>query len=307
MTVAARNSLEGLFTGPQDLVERLPMLRTILQRTASKWAEEIAGISATTPGVMLSGVESGPAEAMLAAVANHAAASVLEAPNWNARLVVCADHAFVLAITEMLMGGDGSEPAAPADRPVTRVELGLATVVFEKFAGALEQAFAPLSHTNFLAGAADARANFEVLGRLTVPVVTARFRLSVFGQTGDITLTMSQSVLSPMRNELSTPAGPEKVRPDPAWSQKIQSEVTRASVELVAVLDEQELTLGEVAAFCVGQLLQLRASPDGVLCVECNGERLINCEIGKSNGVYTLRVRDFVDHEQEFIEDILGG
>jgi flagellar motor switch protein FliM len=307
MTAAARNSLEGLFTGPQDLVERLPMLRTILQQTASKWAGEIAGISATTPEVTLSSVESGPAEAMLAAVDNHAAASVLEAPNWNARLIVCADHAFVLAITEMLMGGDGSEPPSPADRPVTRVELGLATVVFEKFAGALEQAFAPLSHTNFITGAAEARANFEVLGRLTVPVVTARFRLAVFGQAGDITLTMSQSVLSPMRNELASPAGPEKVRPDPAWSQKIQSEVTRASVELVAVLDEQEMSLAEVAGFSVGQLLQLRASPDGVLCVECNSERLINCEIGKSNGVYTLRVRDFVDHEQEFMEDILAG
>jgi len=110
-----------------------------------------------------------------------------------------------------------------------------------------------------------------------------------------------------MRNELSRTAGPESVRPDPAWSQKIQSEVSRASVGLVAVLDEQELTLADVARFSVGQVLPLSASPEGVLRVECNGEALLNCEIGKSNGAYALRVRDFIDQHQEFMDDILAG
>ncbi|MCK9911890.1 FliM/FliN family flagellar motor C-terminal domain-containing protein, partial [Microbacteriaceae bacterium K1510] len=65
----------------------------------------------------------------------------------------------------------------------------------------------------------------------------------------------------------------------------------------MAVLDEQELQLADVARFAVGQVLPLKATPEGVLRVECNGEPLINCEIGKSNGVYALRVRDFVDQE----------
>jgi flagellar motor switch protein FliM len=78
-------------------------------------------------------------------------------------------------------------------------------------------------------------------------------------------------------------------------------------VELVAVLDEQETSLAEVARFAVGHMLHLRATPDGLVSVECNGERLINCHIGKANGVYTLRVHDFVDQEQEFIEDILAS
>lgn len=307
MAAAARNSLEGLFAGPQDLVERLPMLRTILQRTAGNWVEEIRNISATVPEVTLAGVESGPAETMLAAVGNYSVACVLEAPKWNARLIVCADYEFLLAVIEMLLGGDGSEPEQLADRQISRVDLGIATVAFEKFATALEQGFSGVSPTNILVEPAVHRVNFEVLGRMTVPIVAARFYLSALGHRGSVTLTMSQSVLSPMRNELSTTAGPETVRADPAWSQKIQSEVTRANVELVAVLDEQELSLAEVAGFSVGQLLQLRASPDGLLCVECNGERLINCEIGKSNGVYTLRIRDFVDQDQEFVEDILAG
>jgi flagellar motor switch protein FliM len=304
---APRESLEGLFAGPQDVIERLPMLRTVLQKTAGHWAEEMNKISATAPSTALTGVQSGPAETMIAAMASQGVACVLEAPKWNARLILCADHAFAFTVLEMLLGGDGTEPQPVADRPLTRVELNVAKLTFERFAGALETAFDPVAPTPFVIGAIGQRVNFEVLGRKTVPIVAARFRLAALGLKGELTLLLSQSVLSPMRNELSRVAPPESIMPDPAWSQKIQSEVTRANVELVAVLDEQRTTLAEVAHFAVGQVLQLRATPDTPIRVECNGERLINCHIGKANGVYTLRVHDFVDQKQEFIEDILAG
>lgn len=306
-TAGPPRSLDGLFAGPQDLVERLPMLRTVLQKTASNWAELMRGISATVPRVVFVGIESRAPETIAAATANQGVACVLEAPNWNARLVLGADDDFVFTAVEMLLGGDGSEPAPNVDRPLTRTELGLAHVLFEQFAHALEQAFASVAPTNFLVGPAAAQVSLDVLGRLTVPIVMVRFHLFALGLGGAVRLMLSQSVLSPMRNELSRTASPESVRPDPAWSHKIQSEVSRANVELVAVLDEQELALADVARFAVGQVLRLGAAPDGVLRVECNGERLINCEIGKSGGVYALRVRDFVDQEREFMEDILAG
>ncbi len=244
---------------------------------------------------------------MIASTANQAVACVLEAPKWNARLIVCAEYEFAFTVVEMLLGGDGSEPVPMADRPLTRTELGLVQLAFEQFASALEQAFTSVAPTNFLVGPAAPRVSFDVLGRLTVPIVAAKFHMFALGLGGGITLMMSQSVLSPMRNELSRTAGRESVRPDPAWSQKIQSEVSRANVDLVAVLDEQELSLADIARFAVGHVLPLSATPDGVLRVECNGEPLINCEIGKSSGVYALRVRDFVDQEREFMNDILAG
>ncbi|MFN3622605.1 MAG: FliM/FliN family flagellar motor switch protein [Hyphomicrobium sp.] len=304
---ASRRSLDGLFAGPQDLVERLPMLRTILQKTASSWADQLRGISATVPEVVLVGVESGPPESMIAATANQALACVLEAPKWNARLIICAEYEFVITVVEMLLGGDGTEPVPGTDRQLTRAEFGLARLAFEQFAHALEEGFSIIAPASFVVETTAPRVSFDVLGRLTVPIVAAKFHMFALGLGGGITLMMSQSVLSPMRNELSRTAGPESVRPDPAWSQKIQSEVSRANVDLVAVLDEQEISLAEVARFSVGQVLPLKATPEGTLRVECNGEPLINCEIGKSNGVYALRVRDFVDQQREFMDDILAG
>lgn len=300
-------SSEGLFAGPPDLLERLPMLRTVLQKTATNWAEEIRDISATVPHAGLAGVEIGPSQSMAAATADQGVACVLEAPKWNGRLIASADHAFVNLVVEMLLGGDGTEQPYGGHRPLTKVDFKLVHLVLVQLANALEAAFEPVAATDFVVGQPAERVSFEVLGRMTVPIVAARFRLSALGQSGELTLMMSQSLLSPMRNALSRVAQPESAMPDPAWSQKIHSEVTRTNVELVAVLDEQTLSLSEVARFAVGQTLQLRASPDGQVLVECNGERLIRCQMGKANGAYTLRVHEFVDQEQEFMEDILAS
>jgi flagellar motor switch protein FliM len=297
---------ESLFAGPQDIVERLPMLRTVFEKAAAQWVTDIGKISATTPQITLEGVKSGPAEAMIEEVSGYAAACVLEATSWNGRLIVCADYDFVATIVEMLLGGDGSEPPA-ADRKLTRIDTRLVHQVFGQFAGSLEVAFDSVAATHFATGQVASEVNFDVLGRMTVPIVAAKFSLSVLGLRGEASLLLSQSLLSPMRAELSRVTPPEATMPDPAWSEKIHSEVTRTNVELVAVLDEQTLSLEDIARFSIGQMLQLRATPEGPVLVECNGERLINCQIGKANGVYTLRVHDFIDHNQEFMDDILAS
>ena len=59
--------------------------------------------------------------------------------------------------------------------------------------------------------------------------------------------------------------------------------------------------------FTVGQVVELNATSHGRVRLECNGERLMWCHLGKSQGKYTLRVDELVDREQEFMNEILSG
>jgi flagellar motor switch protein FliM len=83
--------------------------------------------------------------------------------------------------------------------------------------------------------------------------------------------------------------------------------VQRTSVTLRAVLEEQLIDLGEVADFHVGQVLELQATPNTPVRLECNGQPLFQCQLGQSAGAYTLRVDDVVDPDQEFINDLHGA
>jgi flagellar motor switch protein FliM len=117
----------------------------------------------------------------------------------------------------------------------------------------------------------------------------------------------TEEVRTLMRQPLSLAPAKAEARPDPGWAQQIRNQLTRADVTLTAILEERPGLLGEVLGLAVGQVIDLEATPQSRVRVECNGEALIWCDLGKSNGVYTLRVDSFVDREQEFMDDILAA
>jgi flagellar motor switch protein FliM len=136
-------------------------------------------------------------------------------------------------------------------------------------------------------------------------MVAAKYRLEVCeAAVGEILVAVPSAALSALQKPLSRVPPKDALRPDPGWTRQIEKEVNRASVTLVAVLDERPGTLGEITQFQVGEIIELKASPQSRVRVECNGDRLMWCDLGKSGGVYTLRVDAFVDREQEFIDEI---
>ncbi|HEY8261169.1 MAG TPA: FliM/FliN family flagellar motor C-terminal domain-containing protein, partial [Methylosinus sp.] len=72
-------------------------------------------------------------------------------------------------------------------------------------------------------------------------------------------------------------------------------------------MEKRDLTLGDIARFEVGQIVELPVTPTGLIKLECEGQALFWCEIGQKDGAYTIRIEDFVDKEQEFIDDVLGA
>jgi hypothetical protein len=120
-------------------------------------------------------------------------------------------------------------------------------------------------------------------------------------------IAVPQPAIASMRRAFSRTSVKDASRPDLRWSQQIEREITSASVTLNAVLDERPMRLGEISHFQVGQLLELKATARTLVHLECDGERMVVCQFGKSNDVYTLRVDGFVDRQQEFMNDILSG
>jgi flagellar motor switch protein FliM len=147
----------------------------------------------------------------------------------------------------------------------------------------------------------------KAFARATDTIATASFELRAAGWTADVRVSLPQPMLAQMRQALSDVVPKDTAKRDPRWSERIETEVSRANVTLNAVLDERASLLGEISNFRVGQIVELKATVNSQVRVECNGERLLWCNLGKSNGVYTLRVSDFVDRQKEFIDDILAA
>lgn len=302
-----RDSLAELFAGSSNFVERLPMLRAALERTAELCAESLGAPGDQPLLVSLAKLENGTVEELLGRHDANGAIAVLHAAKWNARLVATADQQAVFCMIEALLGSDGTQGGYRAERPLTRLEKAVAGVFFERLAAILEAAFADVAQTTFAVESIEDEIDYDVLGRPSSAVVVASFRLEGALGAGHVMIVATRAALNPLRQALARLPVKEAAAPDERWSQQIQSEVTRTQVALTAVLDERPGSLGEVAGFKVGQIVELNATAHGRVRLECNGERLMWCHLGKSQGRYTLRVDEMVDREQEFMDEILAG
>ena len=304
---AGSDSLEELFTGASRFVERLPRLRILLERAGVTCTEELAVEVAETAEFALQGIDSGTAGELLAGHEGSSITGVLHAPKWGARLLVCADRAAVRVIIDMMLGGEGSPAGAAAERPFTKLDARLAGAFFARLAGVLAATFVSVAETPFVLENSDSEIDYDVIGRQNGSIVMARYRLTASGQSGTINVAIPRSALNPLRDALSHVPSEDTAPADPGWTRKIEGELTRTSVVLSAVLDERMGLLGEIANLEVGQVLPLNATANSRVRLECNGERLIWCQLGKSNEVYTLRVDAFVDQQQEFMDEILSA
>jgi flagellar motor switch protein FliM len=302
----AIDSLKGLFGGAQGGVERLPMFRQLLEEASAACAEDVRALADLPVRISLEAIATGTiGDVAVPERADHALA-VLSAPGWGSSLFVCADRDVVFALVELLLGGDGSQPAPAPDRALTKLEVDLAGVLFASLARMLAGAFQPIAATAMTIEALGDAIDFDTVHREPAAAL-ARFRFEAMERSGEMLVAIPQAALAPMRKPLSYVAPKAEPPPDPGWMQHIHKEVTRTHVTLTAILDERPGLLSEVFALKVGQIVELNATAESRVRVECNGERLVWCELGKSNGAYTLRVEDFIDREQEFMDDILAA
>jgi flagellar motor switch protein FliM len=283
------------------------MLRLVFERMATTCTENLRDLSVLPLQLSLESIGSGTAGDVLATLEGVGVFGTMHAPKWNARLIVGADRAAVFMLVETFLGGGRSETTYAADRAFTRIETKIAGTFFHRIAQALSASFVSIADTPFVVEATSDRIDFDAVGRRNNSVIVAKWRLSRRECGGEIAVVIPKSVFGPMRQALSRVPSEQTARTDPRWSQHIQTGITRTNVTLKAVLDECWVSLEELSRLEVGAVMQLNATPHSRVRVECNDEPLLWCQLGKSNGVYTLRVDELVDREQEFLDDILFG
>ncbi len=300
-------NIQSLFGAASASVDRLPMLRAVFERAAAVCTQEMRAFAAGAAHLTVAGLGAGLAADVFADHDGAIVTGVVNAPGWNTRLLVSARRAAVFEIVDMMLGADGSQPPYAGKRPFSKIETRIAAAFFERFNKALTAAVAPVAATTFAVEAAANAINFDPIGGRGTPLFAVKLNLEISGREGEIVVAVPQSAIMAMRKTFSRTNSKEAAQPDARWSQQIEREITRANVSLNAVLDERTMRLGEISQFRIGQLLELKATPRTRVHLECDGERMIVCQFGKSNGNYTLRVDEFVDREREFMNDILSG
>jgi flagellar motor switch protein FliM len=288
---------DKLLDNPGLSVDRLPMLAMIFDRLATACAE---GMRPYSPAILTCFVNSIATDHVWDALDAYdgSIAAILYSPELDARVLVGLDRRCVFSLMEVLLGGDGQEQPFDNDRNFSTLEVRVAQTVFEIAAEALHSAFGSVIATQFRLERVETRMDFTVMGRRNVLAVVAKILIQSMEMGGQMFVVIPQPALTPIRQQLSRDLSSDGSASDPRWRKMMREGVQKTEVKAVAVLDEQELTLGDIASWRVGGLLPLKASAVTKIRLDSKNQPLFWCELGQDQGHYTLKVSDRVDVEE---------
>lgn len=299
------NGPERLLDSAGVSVERMPMLHVIFDRMATQCSENARQLSTAPAYFTVNSIKTERIGSILESYEGHAVVAVLQAQAWDARIMFGLDNRLVFTLVEALFGGDGSEAAYAENRPLTSLEMRVAQKTFDIVSRTLQAGFSIIEETHFKFERIESRMDFAVIAPRNNFAVITRLNLRMLGRSGELFVVIPQTALNPIRQSLSRDLSNEVLVPDPRWSKQIHSEVGRSEVPIQAVIEEDGFSLGDVADFKVGQILELTATPRSRVKLECNAEPLFWCHLGQAEGNYTLKVDELVDSDREFFDGLV--
>jgi flagellar motor switch protein FliM len=235
---------------------------------------------------------------------NHAMTIAASASSPDA-LVLSIDNDALAVIVSTLFGGDPQVAVTPIERELSPLETEVATMVFEQVAQAVNgsgpRAFEfklplPLAITGT-----------EMTRHLLRdgPGVRVTFSVATPSSRGTMALTMPQRVLLKHRGD--TGAAVRDAVPATEWRDRFSEEVMRSTVNLEATMPLGRLTLGDLAGFEQGMVIEFDETAQTQARLSARGKTLFVCEFGKLGQNYTVRIRHPFDAGQDFIDGLLPG
>ncbi len=226
---------------------------------------------------------------------------VAPSPSSPDALVMTIDPEAVALIVSAFFGGDPGVPAVAIRRDLSPTETVVASRVFEEFAtGLARSADKPFDVTLPLPPAisgAELRKHILRDGA-GVRIVLA---VSTPAGAGRIVLTMPQRLL------LKGAGSGAQQKTGPQWRQRFSEEVMRSGVELQATMPLARMTLGQIAALNVGQVIELEGEAQSQAKLSARQRTLFVCEFGKLGQNYTVRVRHPFDAGQDIMEGLVAS
>ena len=200
------------------------------------------------------------------------------------------DPNLVFLVIDNMFGGDGRFHTRVEGRDFTateqRIIQRLLDVAFEDY----EKSWQSVYPVKFEYMRSEMNTQFANIATPNEVVVTTSFNIELGAAGGEFHVCLPYSMVEPIRDILYSSLQGDHLDVDKRWVRLLSKQVQGAEVELVANLGSAELTLGDILALKVGDVIPVNVPRQ--LKAEVDGVPVIDCQYGVFNGQYALKVLD---------------
>jgi len=202
------------------------------------------------------------------------------------------DPNLVFLVVDNLFGGDGRFHTRVEGRDFTpteqRIIQGLLKVIFAE----CEKAWQPVFQLTFEYMRSEMNSQFANIATPSEIVVTFTLNLEFNGAAAAMHVCLPYSMIEPIRETLNSAMQSDHVTSDKRWINLLATQVQGAEVELTANLGSASITLRQILAMTVGDVVPVTINDFALASV--SDAPVMECRYGVQNGQYALRVERFV-------------
>jgi flagellar motor switch protein FliM len=215
-------------------------------------------------------------------------------------LVIDAPAIAIMVCT--LFGGDPDLPVSPIERDLSQIETDVSTMVFQQVALALNGS--GRRSLDLRLPVPRAMSGTEAKRRVLRDGAAIRIVLGIStpADSGTVTVTMPQRIVLASRDGTAAVSEDDH---SANWRARFSEEVMRSTVALEATMPLARLTLGDLADFEIGQVIEFEETAQSQARLSARGKTLFVCEFGKLGQNYTVRIRHPYDAGQDFIDGLM--
>lgn len=280
--------------GAVSKLDRLPRLAEALVDVAKALTDNFCAIMPSPAEVTFHALETTRVDRLLERRGGKPVFAIVQATEWKTPVALQFDQLFVAVVVHALFGGDEDEFEFPERPSLTPLETRIGTLALEQIVNALSKGFAGTMPSLFHLEPIRPKADPSPLGKGSAPMLVATFVLHAAGQPVELDFVIPQGALDPFTDHLAQSNDPPPAA-DPSWSEKLEAEINRARVTLDARLTLPPMTLGEIAALRPGHVLEFELGSAGNVKLACGETDLFRCELGQSEGCYSLRLTEALE------------
>ena len=226
--------------------------------------------------------------------------------DWCDRFTLICDSPLIITLVENMLGALSDAVEDPEPRPLSKIELDVAAMMFDRISGVLKTAvngangFEPFlgpAHNAEIRKSAEDGSDEAFVAMINMAVGIGPV-LSTFH------VVVPQSVL--LKSVITAPKPANAARTRVEWSEQLGEQVRRSKVTLEARIRLEAQTLDTISRLQAGDIIPFNEAGDVRVEVNANGRNLYVCEFGRSGARYTVRVKDTYGSEEELLQHIIG-
>lgn len=262
--------------------EKLPMLEVVFDRLVRTLSTSLRNFTSDNVDVSIDSMASLRFDDYLNSIPLPALLIVFRAVEWENYGLVMVDSSLIYSAVDILLGGRrAARPIRVEGRPYTTIEQDIIKRMVDIVLADMSAAFEPLSPATFQFERLETNPRFATITRPGNAALLVRLRVDMEERGGNIEILFPHASLEPIRDLLLQMFMGEKFGQDTVWERHLGNELRNTTVDVEVVLDEKQISLGDVMRFKVGSTLLLDCKPEDEVKLTCGGVGVTSGKLGR--------------------------